>query len=75
MNQMLEKSSSRKRSSEFNELSNELSFQDGEETADPLVQGLFGKKTYLYKLELEGEFSSTIYKERNINISVVLKNK
>jgi len=43
--------------------------------ADPLVQTLFGKKRYQYRLELQEEVPATIYKERNLNISVVLKNK
>ena len=36
---------------------------------------MFGKKKYSYQLQLESPVPNTIYKERNINISVSLKNK
>lgn len=40
--------------------------------ADCLVEQLFGKKKYDYKLRLTGAPPETIYKERNINIGVEL---
>ena len=43
--------------------------------AEPLVERMFGKKNYKYRLELTGEAPTLIYKERNINIPVQLKNK
>lgn len=48
---------------------------EAEETAmrtEPLVEQLFGKKKYEYKLQLVGNPPETIYKERNINLSVEL---
>lgn len=50
---------------------------EGEETAlrsEPLVEQLFGKKRYEYRLRLTGDLPETIYKERNINIGVELVN-
>jgi hypothetical protein len=42
---------------------------------DPLVEKMFGPKRYQYKLQLQGDTPSVIYKERNINISVTLTNQ
>lgn len=42
---------------------------------DPLVEKMFGRKRYQYKLQLQGEVPSVIYKERNINIAVTLTNQ
>lgn len=36
---------------------------------------MFGKKKYRYRLQINGDTPSLIYKERNINISVQLINK
>lgn len=46
--------------------------EEEESTVNPLISQLFGKKKYQYKLQLQGELPNTIFKERNINISVNL---
>jgi hypothetical protein len=42
------------------------------QTKDPLIDQLFGKKTYRYRLALAEEIPSTLYKERNFNLKVKL---
>jgi hypothetical protein len=42
---------------------------------DPLVEVLFGRKNYHYRLELDGEKPEVVYKERNFTISVLLIDK
>jgi hypothetical protein len=41
----------------------------------PLLTQMFGNKKYQYKLELQEPIPSTIFKERNINISLKLIDK
>ena len=48
--------------------------QNGEKALSPLVEELFGKKKYSYRLELVEELANPIFKERNINLSVRLVN-
>lgn len=46
---------------------------DQEETiVSPLITQLFGKKKYNYRLQVQEPVPTTIFKERNINISVNL---
>lgn len=39
-------------------------------SSEKIIQKLFGDKTYRYKLKLRHKFPSTIYKERNINLTL-----
>jgi hypothetical protein len=40
--------------------------------SQPLLTKLFGARKYQYKLQLDQEFPNTIFRERNINITVKL---
>jgi len=41
-------------------------------TSDSLTNVLFGKKQYLYKFVLNGDFPTTLYKEKNFGCSIKL---
>jgi hypothetical protein len=45
---------------------------EGWKSGEGLIQWLFGEKLYRYKLKLRHKFPTTIYKERNISLSVEL---
>ena len=44
------------------------------EHGDPLLECLFGRKTYSYRLELVDELPEMLYKEKNFNVRVKLVN-
>lgn len=58
------------------ELSSEEMTQQHQPTeVDPLLEKVFGPKKYEYRLQLSEELPTTIYKERNVNIGVLLTDR
>jgi len=42
---------------------------------DPLVEHIFGRKAYYYRLELIDRLPDMLYKEKNFDVKVRLVNK
>ena len=39
-----------------------------------LMEKIFGKKSYTHKLVFDGKFPKILFKQRNINLKIMLKN-
>lgn len=39
-----------------------------------LMENIFGKKEYTYKLAYDGKFPKILFKQRNISLKILLKN-
>lgn len=61
-----------RKSSPFSEHSLERAEENLFQTSDSLTKQLFGEAGYKYKLALDGEFSTTLYKERNFSLNLKL---
>ena len=61
-----------KRSSEYLWNSPKKAEQNLFKSSNSLTKTLFGNMNFRYKLVLEGNFTKTLYKERNFNLTVKL---